>query len=903
MSNKMVGPIRLVLIRVGKFDYAEVNLERPLHLIGPNNVGKTTLIDTLQFLYIDDLKKMHFSFPLEETLRYYFPDQYSYVLFECLTPTGIMVMGIQGLGPIKQYQIQRFAYHGGFEPEDFYEYQVVREPDDIAAKLVAREYTKLEPKHLRAALTGSGENKGIHLGLVPLRRQDDYSHFRSIFRNLLRLTHIRNDELKELLVETCPVQLQQVRIDLSQGYPEQLQTIQKLSRELKALKEIESQAKQLLEKAVERDKLRALIPDLWLALNTAYGREESKFEEERKAQTEHKETLKSERQTIQEQHQETFGQFGEVSSQQGVVREKLNELKNLAKEFDNFVEEFQRDQLTRLTKDRDDITVKLHGVTAESPKRFEQKVKQLSQNLQEQENLLSRLEKTRIAALTLKEYFTDEQLTQLFKLVNPALLGLSVDDPNGIEVIDQKGLQERLCNMLQLISNEVYEDATVRIALKILSPPTLGNYTDSDKVREEITGLKQELKRAQDALENAKNISKLREEQTRLDKELQDSYKRLERYKTFLKKKTQETVWTKQLVELEQRLSGLKTSLETLHNEEKKLDQAIRNLDEASGKKQQIREEWRQKMRNLREPPSEWPLKGEIVSSTALAELMEAYKEQRAKENSLSKQIEQELLVITARTYHDHGTATEVESLKRLKQDLEGLEEQEQAVGKLWKALITDLSKAFKDLLKDVETIQGRISEVNRLLGNATVSNLKRLRLVVTKRAEKIKPLKKIVDDEDLPLFSLAGDSIEDAFQEIEKILTRDPQIGLEDLYDLQFEVTSQDDKTRKYPGLEKIESHGTSITIKVLVNLMLLRGLLSEKQQARIPFYIDEVGSLYKDNLEAIIRQAERLDCVPLLASPEPMEAAKNLYFLREHNGRVHLDRKSHRIRLDKSP
>ncbi|OQW91983.1 MAG: hypothetical protein BWK78_03025 [Thiotrichaceae bacterium IS1] len=900
MSNKIVGPIRLILIRVGKFDYAEVDLERPLHLIGPNNVGKTSLIDTLQFLYIDDLKKTHFSFSLEETLRYYFPDQYSYVLFECLTPTGIMVMGIQGLGPIKQYQIQRFAYHGGFEPEDFYEHQVVREPDDIAAKLVAREYTKLEPKHLRAALTGSGENKGIHLGLVPLRQPDDYSHFRSIFRNLLRLTHIRNDELKELLVETCPVQLQQVRIDLSQGYPEQLKIIQKHSRELKALKEIELPAKQLFEKAEERDKLRALIPDLWLALNAAYAREESKFEEERKAQTEYKEKLKSERQAIQEQRKETFEQFQEVSSQQGVVREKLDELKKLAKEFDNFLEEFQRDRLTQLEKARDDIIGKLYGVTAESPKRFEQQVKQLSQELNKQEVLLSRLEKARIAAVALKEYFTDEELIQLFKLVNPALLELSIDDPNGIEVIDQAGLQKRLSNMLQLISNEVYKDTTVRIALKTLSPPTLGNYTDPDKVREAITRLKQDLKRTQDAFENAKNISKLRDEKTRLDKELQDSSKRLERYKTFLEKKKQEPVWIKQLAELDQRSSNLKTLLETLDSEEKKLDQAIRDLDEASGKKQQIREEWRQKMRSLREPPSEWPLKGEIVLSTALAELMETYKKQRARESDLSKQIEQELSVITARTYHDYGTATEVESLKRLKQDLEGLAEQEQAVGNLWKALITDLSKAFKDLLKDVETIQGRISEVNRLLGNATVSNLKRLRLVVTKRAEKIKPLKKIVDDADLPLFSLASDS---ALQEIEKILTLEPKIGLEDLYDLQFEVTSQDGKMRKYQGLEKIESHGTSITIKVLVNLMLLRGLLSEKQQARIPFYIDEVGSLYKDNLEAIIRQAEMLDCVPLLASPEPMEAAKNLYFLREHNGRVYLDSKSHRIRLDKSP
>ena len=34
--------------------------------------GKTTLISTLQYLYIDDQRQMHFSRDSEETRRYYF---------------------------------------------------------------------------------------------------------------------------------------------------------------------------------------------------------------------------------------------------------------------------------------------------------------------------------------------------------------------------------------------------------------------------------------------------------------------------------------------------------------------------------------------------------------------------------------------------------------------------------------------------------------------------------------------------------------------------------------------------------------------------------------------------------------------------------------------------------------
>ena len=81
------GPTKMLLLNCGKFDFAEVELDVPLHLIGPNNVGKTSLISLLQLLYIDDQRQMHFSRPMPETRRYYFPGVYSYALFECLTPT------------------------------------------------------------------------------------------------------------------------------------------------------------------------------------------------------------------------------------------------------------------------------------------------------------------------------------------------------------------------------------------------------------------------------------------------------------------------------------------------------------------------------------------------------------------------------------------------------------------------------------------------------------------------------------------------------------------------------------------------------------------------------------------------------------------------------------------------
>ncbi|MHB8765222.1 MAG: ATP-binding protein, partial [Deferrisomatales bacterium] len=271
------GPTRLVLLRAGKYDYGEVELTRPLHLVGPNNVGKTSLIATLQFLYIDDQRHMHFSRDLAETRRYYFPDADSYEKFECMTPTGFQGFGVQGLGPLKQYDLQRFAYQGRFDREDYLDDERrVRPPEEIRARLAPRGYTLLEPRHLRAALTGIGEGRGVHLGLVPLKHRDHYERFRALFRNLLRLAHLRQEELKDFLIEIHAGEFQQRAIDLERDYAGQYEKVRRGADELRDLNAIEPEARRLLALAAGRDRLRRELPALWAAAGEAYGREEAK---------------------------------------------------------------------------------------------------------------------------------------------------------------------------------------------------------------------------------------------------------------------------------------------------------------------------------------------------------------------------------------------------------------------------------------------------------------------------------------------------------------------------------------------------------------------------------------------------------------------------------------------------
>lgn len=129
------GPQKLILIRAGRYDYAEVELSGSLQIVGPNNTGKTTLINTLQFLYLDDRRHMDFgSFAPEQTRDYYFPNQYSYVLFQCLGARGQCVLGWRGQSKAAGGEPERFYYEGPFAAADFLdEENTVREPKVINA--------------------------------------------------------------------------------------------------------------------------------------------------------------------------------------------------------------------------------------------------------------------------------------------------------------------------------------------------------------------------------------------------------------------------------------------------------------------------------------------------------------------------------------------------------------------------------------------------------------------------------------------------------------------------------------------------------------------------------------------------------------------------------------------------
>lgn len=895
----VVGPTRLVLLRAGKYDYGEVELTRPLHLVGPNNVGKTSLIAALQFLYIDDQRHMHFARDLADTRRYYFPDPSSYVLFECLTPTGFQVLGVQGLGPLKQYEFQRFAYRGRFEPDDFLDAERrVREPEDVRARLAPRGYALLEPRHLRAALTGLGDGRGVHLGLVPLRHRDHYPRFRAMFRNLLRLAHLRQEELKEFFVEIHQAEFRQVEIDLERDYAGQYDKVRRGAAELADLRAVEEEARRLLETAARRRKLRRELPALWKALGAAYARDEA-------ADAAALAELGARRAEVSQRHARTDGERRELqealrraAEERGALGERLRELDAQAAEFEAFLAPLEADKRNRLEADAEALAVRLSQAQAEPASRLHARLARNEAELARKRGLRERLAGA-LAARLLKT-FSLEDLGTVFRLGNPALLGLPAG-PGGVELRDAAALEARLRQVLARVEAGAYADGAVRVALAALPASDLAEYADASTLDERIAALAAEVERDRAALEACREADRLRARLEALRRERDACARRLVRHEAFRERLAQAESWRQRHGELGRFEAELGARLEALDHLRDELAGERRRLEgeeAALGERRRRREE---AVRRLAPPPAQWEASPASDHLPGLPEDLHAlaarYAEGSRDERRLAERVEEGLRAVRARTYGRLDRDTEEEGLAALAEELDALAEKARAVQALWKALAAGLTSAFRALARDLETLESRVDELNRALAKVSVSNLARLRLLVREHPEWTRRLQTVAVQEEMPLF---GDrkAVDEALARLGDLLSHHPRVRLPDLFHLHFEITTPDGASRTYPHLDTIESHGTTITIKVLINLLLLRGLLGRKEVS-LPFYMDEVASLDRENLAGIVKKAQELGFVPALASPEAMDAADLLYFLAERQGRVLLEPRSSLVRI----
>jgi hypothetical protein len=232
------GIRRLALFDTAGYSHALLDLSTPVHLAAPNNLGKSSLVNSLQFLYVDDIKNMSFTPHLvEETRRHYFKSERSYIVFECLTPSGYRCMLVRGMGDMQGCEFERWIFEGMLSVEDFVEKdRTVASFDVIRARLAGRSLLQVKSSHLWEALCGIiiGKNGNCpSLNILPLQSREEYLAFRDVYVKLLALSDVNADALRRLIINCHAREIGEQKINVAVEYGEAFASFEHHERELR----------------------------------------------------------------------------------------------------------------------------------------------------------------------------------------------------------------------------------------------------------------------------------------------------------------------------------------------------------------------------------------------------------------------------------------------------------------------------------------------------------------------------------------------------------------------------------------------------------------------------------------------------------------------------------------------
>ncbi|MCR4304631.1 MAG: hypothetical protein NUV63_10485 [Gallionella sp.] len=885
MNNAMTaGPKRIVLIRAGQYDYADISFGKSAHLVGRNNVGKTSLISVLQFLYIDDERRMHFSRSIEETKRYYFKHNTSYILFECVSADGRFVtIGLRGTGQIGGYGIVRFAYVGSFKKSDFIDDENrVLDFDDVKANLSGKEFKLMSAKDVRDSLLGESSAKDLSLGIVPLQDAGRYKDFVELFKNILHLSDLGQQEIKDTLLSINKRDLHDGKseINLAKEYDGLVSQLNTEKEKLAALERVEPWITILKSARERRDIARRDIPALYVTLSAVKAKTTEEISKRREGLEQDRLQVTSSMQVIAGKIQEADAKRDALSSQKGGAETELGLLNKMAAEFEGYLPEMEAQAIQNLEREISELSGKIHNV---------QPAPVLKKEILVLESEIQRLTVQRDShsdLLGTKLVEDGENIKDVFRILNPGILGLRT----GAEIIisDKKAMLKSLSEIQDKIVDGVFKGGGVSVALDVIAPADSISATSLAELNNIITEKSSLLVRRKADL----NVS-LNEENTRSDlkaaqQKRDAAVQKAGKYGDFVQKNSGKNDLMVNVASFSALLKKNAEEREDMNREHLALRDRLGTTNNGI---QSVNSEMNRAMSvTFRSPESGWKAGSpDPTWPDDLYKLDELYGETFKEYDDMSAESEKLLRQIGLAAPDIVRGATSEERMDACEEALNSLVEHRAAYAEQLNKVVIGMRSTFDGMLRALEAIKGRCTELNKMLSVLKVSNLRNLKIEIFEIEDQTRFYRNVVEGSGDDLLSDVG-ATEAAVKRIHEKINSAPVLRLSDWFGVRFKVENGRGETKSYDDLAAIESNGTTMTIKLLVNIILIKSLLRAKRAYMIPFWIDEAAQIDIDNLREIIDLANANGFCPVLASTNSMSVAEYIYAiqLNEHGRSV---------------
>lgn len=903
-NNQIYGIRRLILINSGKYSFGVFPLDHPLSISGENNTGKSTAINALQFLFLEDMNYMDF-YPHDSvsSRKFYFPEASSYILAEAALPTGTFLIGACGKGAVQGHTYQYFVARGGFNPDLFRtEDNKTRPLNELIKEVTSEggEAYKYQPRELRHALTGKPVDKPFDITMIPLCSHDMrcYRTWMTIFKNLLQMKNVKSQKLKELLVNV----FDSVLISGGVNFVEEYNRIQeRFNRDRQRITTLETIREPGLKLLDCHDELLDLNGRLLAHYQHLRGRLETFFEEHRFFMEDSEKRLgqiEQEFQRLKERRHAMMLELEPVNYRCRDIETWLNALNKNKETFSlvNSVEELET-AIGTLRKQYEELLLLIARIDRTSIEEIEQEIEDCTTECVGLQRKIEWADRNIFGVLS--KTFSINEIADMFKLIDFNILNLPLGE-EGVLFEDQAAFIERMKALNTCIMDDVFDDGSIRVNLASLPESKLYKHglNTRDELAAELTKKECELERLESQLEAANKREELEKRKLDQEKALLEARKQKDAYLAFTANLEKESEFTEQFKTLMQDKEQLITNIENLSEQHKSLNEEQETLRNQRASRELTCSKVRTKQRELIPIPPDAEhtpfTKGFAENENVVADI-EDYNRHFVHREGLTSDVGMFRRTIEACGGGEYILGNTPDGLKKLRDDIESIEERKALLEKTRITAITKLGSSLKSLRDNYQRLVHATRKFNRNINKRTVSNLTRVEIQINRRDKIMDAIESLVDMEELVLFEDKTQASESAIVLYECLKGNREQLTLIDLFDLSFAVFSEDGSRTVYNDLANIESNGTSVTIKALVNMHLMHHLFEPAAIGRhfIPYYLDEAADVDPANQDNLIEQGLSLGFIPVFASVNSQRTATYCIRLNPttQNGKMYID------------
>ncbi|AEF20849.1 Mks condensin complex protein MksF [Pseudomonas fulva] len=899
MTQERYGIRRFALLNTAGYSLGLFPLENPLSVYGANNLGKSASINALQFPILARMSDMSFGkYSLEQSRKFYFATDTSYILVEVALPHGPHVIGVAGRGPGGGFGHQFFAYQGELDLDHYQQNGTCLRQRELFKNLGQAGITayELKPDELRRLLVGGHTSIPLDLTLIPLRSTSEQSlkTFRALFINLLHMREITAAKLKQLFLDAFEHSLRSGSVDYIAATEEAFRDVRRMEQDYQALVTagplIEALASGVTQRDQLRGKLHRLSPLLDNLLGTWHDYADAR-KEELVIQAEH---YRNEQDSLQNDQRGGTQELMRMEREISEIQRWLGELAVLKNRF-ALVDDVKvlEAQLLAAKDAHDELAGALAQSRQFSSEDLDERLRDLEKRLKSVKQQLDHADNNSYSRL--REEFSQADVDRLMRLFNGQLFSLPLGE-KGIQLDDGDVWVKSLEAILDGFKGERFQVPGLDIDLSSIEPPALQALADRAALRDQKDRLDRELKqlKTQQSVAADRAASKAQAEQ--LYQAVLDAQKAVEDFRKSQTLAAEETGKLEKLAQLEAAQDELKRAsdafTERVQQISAKLQLISRQIGDLESKERTLEDALRRRQLLPADLPFGTPYMEPVDDSLDnLLPLLNDYQDTWQALQRIDGQIEALYAQVRLKGVAKFDSEDDMERrLQLLVNAYAHRQDEALTLAKARRAAVTDIARTLRNIRSDYDNLEHQLALFNREINKRQVSNLQSFRIVLAPNKEALRHIDQIIhsagqyeEGETLSVFDLTQNAEQDARNEEAKdylsrlVAANGNQLGLKDLFELAFEITKVHGQPVIHTDIDGAASNGTTMTIKALTNMYLLLHLMDRDLagRVRLPYYLDEAADIDERNQQALIETSLQLGFVPILASVKPQVSA----------------------------